>query len=796
MAYSSIPAYTLKAYPKASVLDPTFVSFAEAVPPGKFYLFAPITVPFTPLPQTFIVYTDAWDRVLRVFVNGNEQARVIPLQAGSIFSSPSDPQGFHIEVPIPLNLAQGANQIHVTIDNGQTFDLLVVSSSIASLFRAYSTDLFQRVLYPLQTTTNALLSPWSPMVMESLLRFQDELPDLRTPRTHSIKLIVKAMMAYSGTNLGVTDFATGLVYNTPIIRGISDSDYGDLNYCLNLRQDVNTGKDFHMWLPSKGAARWLAFVNLLNNLPNEFKIVDFGEEEVDVEDVQKQNIIEQHQFSFGPDMWDILDEMPRIKIGVHPRKRTYVCFGMYNYRYPLGLKVLYPLGNHILGRRPRHMGPISSNINLSGTTTVNTASGMNPLSVVVDNWGVNPASSSKINAILVADPTDTTYIFSMNGGGRAETFRFDLSSIPSNAVINSATLNISARGIGTGSSIGLISTQGGVTTVLAEITPTHNYAPFSATLSFSGGTNVNNLSSIAFGVRDDSARGGYVRVTKMSLDVQWTLPLWIQVMKTDFRLSFPTGTTSASIGTALGTAISNVEGLLSLVVSVVPNTINIRYVPALDKWGEVIHLKLFTAPPGITITFEDVAGHTLGTNDGVDIWAANDHFPILTTFTDPITKFQFPRTITPEIGFLGHSLTSTRMSGGHQMTSYIPPVRSTALWGTMSGYFPQYDYLGVGSLNATSQSFTFPNEVFTSDDVGRALVVTYSSFQNNLQRFVVTSISGPNTLVCSGATNLTTDSSILGKFAYRCTDQRSPRVPGPQCRLLSESRVEQTVETE
>lgn len=615
-------SYTLKFYPKPSPTDEIYRNLLESIPSGKFYQLAPITVPLSPNPQPFIIHTDAWDRVIKVSVNNREQARLVPFEAGRIFSSPDDILGFHMEVEVGLILDQGQNYIHVEIDNGQNFDLFAISSSIASLFKGYSQTLFDSVLFPLQKEKESILSPWSPKVMEGLLRFHDQLPDLRIPKTHAIKLAVRAMMAFSGTNIGVRDFATALTYNHPLIREVTAGDFPDLNYYLELGQSVRADNDFHTWVPSPDTVSKLAFGVLTKNLPRVWDLKSLGEAEIDVVDISGQDRLEQHVFSgakIGPDFYGLMQSYPRMQMSLSTSKRTFNCIGLYNYRYPLHTKVLYPLGSHLLGRRPRECGSAQAGISVSGTVTPVVTAPLPATSTVSFQWGVYPSGADVINTVGVADDKDISYIYHSGGGSATSTFRFDLSSVPADAVITKATLRVSARGVGTSPSYSMISVTGGTETTLATVTPTENYTVASGDLVIPS-QSVSEVSSISFGVKDLSGGSSFVRVTMLALEITWTRPFTILVGSTLFTIPLDAGTGAFDAAYAVGYKIYTVSHLLGLYVSLWGPEIFLAINQILDM-QKTLRVRVISIPLGLSVSLVNHGGHMLGQDNGVDTWA-------------------------------------------------------------------------------------------------------------------------------------------------------------------------------
>lgn len=794
----SVPTYLLQIFPLATVQDSVYQALWEAVPVGKFYQVGAYIVPFASLPANFMLITDAWDKTVTVTCNDNIVFRGVPLATGRLGQAPTDPQGFHMEVDLALPMQKGVNLLTVSVEGTpQTSYVTVVASNIAPLFLSYASNFFENIVYPVQQQQFSLLSPWSVKAVENLIRFQADIPDLRQPRTHAIKMIMHAMMGYSGTTRGVLDFATALTYNTPLIRIPTTADFPGFDYRLHLAQDIYSGHEFHTWLPSMGKARWLAFARLMQNLPEARRLLFMSEPLVDVMSLTT-NRLEQHVFTqgdsgLGPDLANIIAALPPLPIAVHPSKSVERSFGSYFYRYRLGRKVQYPLGIHVLGSRPRQMGPIQAAITFSGMVT-DTESVAAPTSVVANHWSVSPSSATPVAVVRLQD-TDLSYIAHTKGGSATQTYRFDVSAVPIDAIVRQVDVSVVVRGLGQAPKLSIIATRAMRTQDLAIRVPVPPaYTSVNATLFTDPVTGlaptVAQVAAMAFGVRDDSTGNSLLRVTEISVTVTWTAPVLLSVMDTNFSMVLPEGTTASAAATALATKLNRVANDLYLTVTSTPPEVDIALAsPSRD--GAVIQLQQVSMPPGLSVAFTELAGHPLCTNDGLDVWAMFPHDPTVATLTSQTALREFDRF--PGDVYTASSLTWAITAGDFSCSDL---GRYLTVQGTASS---NGTYLITNFVSGTTiQTATGPaaNETFVAGTflIFPADYVQTSTFQPELGFWghPITSTRFGGSMQLSSLSPPTGAPALLGTMSgfFR---QGQIRVPGPQARILTETLTDYSV---
>lgn len=328
------PAGTSQWYRVSSVADP--LAQLEMAYSGKSY-----TGPFEIRDLTPTAYS--W--------NGNIWAPVPAYGGVLVVEDPTNPLGFHIKMDVPLTLVRGQNDIEVLhVESDLKVRLQVNSLSTAGWLRAAANSLYRNVFLPLTQEEAALKSQWSPRFIEHLLNYRALLPDLKIPHTHAVKMAVQGSVIKGGTDKGVRDFVAALGYNNPIVRNSTNKDFTKVSYKLVTRQDELNGVRFHLWFPSLGLVKWMAFALLAENIPESTKILDMNEDEIQlyVEGVAQR--LEQHRFDgggsggVGPDFNSIVDSIPRMEPRFFVSRHVTHRVGFNFYTYPLNMTVQEPQG--------------------------------------------------------------------------------------------------------------------------------------------------------------------------------------------------------------------------------------------------------------------------------------------------------------------------------------------------------------------------------------------------------------------------------------------------------------------
>lgn len=272
--------------------DPT--TGQKGIPDGSFYLKSKNIVPFTPLTTTFRLNTD----ILGIGVE------IIVFRYGSKNYSDKTNDASRISIvpnanisAFQLRLGPGRNTIQARelLPNGRTTQLLVVATNYATFEQAYARETFVNSVLPIQDIERAIFNPYSTRLADMLITYSDLLPDLQALQIMGNRFAMSAFMHQSTTELGLNQLITGLTLGTPVIQRTRNIiDFEPIIYPLWNTQEDFAGVDVHVWVPNLAVAKWTAFIRLLNNLPQVYKLISVSEEAVVVQTVSGD--IHTHRF--------------------------------------------------------------------------------------------------------------------------------------------------------------------------------------------------------------------------------------------------------------------------------------------------------------------------------------------------------------------------------------------------------------------------------------------------------------------------------------------------------------------
>ena len=180
-----------------------------------------------------------------------------------------------------IPLLKGINQVTVSTVNDINFTTVNVTH-YGTFLTAYARDIFSSTQNPLNEQTRALFSKFSSRIPEILIPFQDLYPDPKSLRTLVSRFVTRAFMTGSGSTDGVRDFMSALMGTTPyFIQTKTDQNIFEPDVVPIFRSQLEFGGyEAHTWIPNFEIIHWLAFVRLINNARNFYKIEEIGEKEI------------------------------------------------------------------------------------------------------------------------------------------------------------------------------------------------------------------------------------------------------------------------------------------------------------------------------------------------------------------------------------------------------------------------------------------------------------------------------------------------------------------------------------
>jgi hypothetical protein len=190
----------------------------------------------------------------------------------------------------------------ILVENGidVPVHLVLASTYMATLFDGWSQELYDVAGRINEKYYNLLSSPWSAFLIEYQLPWDKELPDVRSIRSLSVKMLANSFFGEYGQEGALRDVASAFSVNTPVVM----EPMNPLLWQPDLYQPITSGDDisgfdFHCWFPNLCLSRWIAFTKLMQNL-DLYHFKRYSEEVVLVQN-QDTNAYEQHVFDIdGP----------------------------------------------------------------------------------------------------------------------------------------------------------------------------------------------------------------------------------------------------------------------------------------------------------------------------------------------------------------------------------------------------------------------------------------------------------------------------------------------------------------
>ena len=233
----------------------------DQIPAGKMYLQSETMIPRSILPQRFVLETTTHAPV-HIFVNNALVKTHIPRSAYDV-----------IELSV-----QGVANIMVRNDIDAPVFLTVTATHMVMMFDALAATLYDVAGRTAEHYLALFTSPWASFIIDWLLPWQKELPDVRSARHMSLKMAANSMFNGWGQDGGVRDMASVFTSTTPVLhRCQNPQTWQPELYQPYTSGDDQFGWDFHLWLPNLCVNRWHAFLRYVNN-QDKYDFVRFNED--------------------------------------------------------------------------------------------------------------------------------------------------------------------------------------------------------------------------------------------------------------------------------------------------------------------------------------------------------------------------------------------------------------------------------------------------------------------------------------------------------------------------------------
>ncbi len=244
----------LQFYPRFFPWTYITTGMASDIPDGSFYLTAEENVPRTSKPTEFTLITDNLDPV-EILINNVSMGTVNPKNTYQ---------------PVYLQLFDPPTANLVTARNGvdEPVYLRVAATYMTSMMEMYAREEYEYAARVAEKYFYLLRSPWASFIAESILPWRGTaLPDVRSLRLMSVKMIANTLFNNSGTEGGVTDLVSGFTSTTPYWKSAKNpQEWQPDLYQPVPSSDDTSGFECHVWVPNLCLARWLTFLKLVDNV--------------------------------------------------------------------------------------------------------------------------------------------------------------------------------------------------------------------------------------------------------------------------------------------------------------------------------------------------------------------------------------------------------------------------------------------------------------------------------------------------------------------------------------------------
>jgi len=273
---------SLEFYPDDRLHDDIREGMVNIIPAGSFYLqtideMLPRSIDESP----FVLITDTAAPV-NIFING----RLVKTHV---------PRGERDVVTLPLAEPPARNDI--LVDNGidAPVSLTVVATFLVTLMDALAQQYYEVAGRITDKYFNLWTSPWSSFVIEWLIPWRKELPDVRSFRSMSLKAAANTMFGEATREGGVRDFVSVFTSTTPVVvESRNPTVWQPELYQPYTSGDDQLAWDFHVWIPNLCLHRWHAFLRYINN-SDKWDLVSFDENKIMITQPGSE-IYQQHLF--------------------------------------------------------------------------------------------------------------------------------------------------------------------------------------------------------------------------------------------------------------------------------------------------------------------------------------------------------------------------------------------------------------------------------------------------------------------------------------------------------------------
>jgi hypothetical protein len=229
-----------------------YADMKSQLPVGSFYLYTTHLLPRSSKPSEFWLVTDRYETVT-VSINGKVVGQL-------------NPKSKVQRVYLALYEPPTSNQVRVENGVDAPINLKVVTTHVAKEIEVVARELYQYAGRTVERYSDLISSPWVSFILDYQLPWRQRLPNIRSLRIMSTKMLGNVLFGPGGTNGGVLDLVSAFTSTTPVVTEPKNPAQWqpDVYQPVTSGFDVG-GFDFHVWFTNPCLVRWAAFVKLRQN---------------------------------------------------------------------------------------------------------------------------------------------------------------------------------------------------------------------------------------------------------------------------------------------------------------------------------------------------------------------------------------------------------------------------------------------------------------------------------------------------------------------------------------------------
>lgn len=179
---------------------------------------------------------------------------------------------------LEIELSKGVNSICVATDENNSASIAVTSTYFGLLLNSYAKEIYE-ASNKLEETKKDIYVNEATRLASPVLEFSKQLTENHVLRTFGLQVIVRALMNFQGTMIGLENICKGLYVSTPLIKNIEQKELAFDNIFAG--QEYELGKFIQLWTRNPSVVRKSYITWFLHNIGSN---IDYTNEKVVIAD--------------------------------------------------------------------------------------------------------------------------------------------------------------------------------------------------------------------------------------------------------------------------------------------------------------------------------------------------------------------------------------------------------------------------------------------------------------------------------------------------------------------------------